>query len=359
MEDSNNEFICPECGTVVTQSHAVCPKCGANLDWGDAVLFAGIAPMQLGDIIDKSFRMTGTVFLRALVIVLILLVPAAVLLGEGSLEFYGTLGKMAQNEAFSTSTAFLPALLEAMGIFALALTLSLLLGLAGELAVTLLVRSELARSKMSWTEALGGAFKLRYLRALCVMLLQAAAIAGIVVVPFGLLILSRNGIIIALLGLLMLPLLIGLVIFLVIRWSMAFTTVACEDSGAIAAMNRSWFLIAGNWWRVFGILLLFGVLANFAVGIITTPVSLIALWDFYREYFKMLGTIGHGQPDPASIGRMLSSMGFGVGVSAALNMMLLTLVKPVYTTVLYFDLRARNGEFAARPPERSPSNPTP
>ncbi len=350
MEESANEFVCPQCATPVSPSDPVCPNCGLDLNWDDAAHFGAIVPMQLADIFDKTFRMFGKVFFRSLPIVLILFVPVVALLGEGSREFYGTIGRVMQEKGADPSTEAIFTIFRSMALFGLALLFSILVSMAGELSIILLVRQEFAKAHLTWTDAFKNALGVRYVRGLGVALLQVLVVGAIFGVPIGLLLLTGNGVVIALLGLLTIPVLLALVVFLLIRWSMAFTVVACEEEGVAAAMHRSWSLVAGNWWRVFGILLLLGVLANFAIGILTTPVSMVALWDFYREYFQMLGSIGHGEPDPAAIGRMISSMGIGVGISGALNMMLLTLVRPVYTTVLYFDLRARSGEFASQPP---------
>ncbi len=360
MEDPRNEFICPECGTPVTQSDHVCPQCGLDLNWDDAVLFAAVAPMQVAEIFDQTFRKFGAVILRALPLILILFVPVAALLGVGSREFYGTVGQVMQEKGADMSTEAAMAIVRSLGVFGLALLFALLMSMAGELAVTRLVRYEYARDRLPWTEAFKNAFGIRYFRGLGVALIEVVAVVGIFGIPLGLLLMTGSGVVIALLGLLTVPLLLAIVAFLLIRWSMAFTVVACEDEGVVAALRRSWDLLTGNWWRVFGILVLLGILANVAIGILTTPVSMVALGDFYGEYFKMLGSIGHGEPDPAVIGRMLSSMGIGVGISGALNMMLLTLMRPVYTTVLYFDLRARNGEFASTapaPPSGAPPAP--
>ena len=354
MEETGTDFICPQCSTPVSPSDLTCPHCGLDLNWDDVALFGAVAPMHLGEILDKTFRMLGKVFFRALPIVLILFVPVVGLLGEGSREFYGTIGRVLQETGGDPSAETVVAIFQSMALFGLALLFSILVSMAGELAVTLLVRQEFAKTRLTWTEAFKHALGMRYVRGLGVALLETLVIAGIFGIPIGVLVLTGNGVVIALLGLLTVPVLLVLAVFLLIRWSMAFTIVACEEEGVIAALNRSWSLVAGNWWRVFGILLLLGVLANVAIGIITTPVSMVMLWDFYGEYFRMLGSIGHGDPDPAAIGRMVSSMGIGVGISGALNLMLLGLARPVYTTVLYFDLRARNGEFAS--PHHTPTS---
>ena len=104
-------------------------------------------------------------------------------------------------------------------------------------------------------------------------------------------------------------------------------------------------------------LFLFGVITQFAVSIITTPITFVAMWRTYVEYFRMLGSMRQSTPDPEALSGVLSGMGFGAGISASLSFMLTMLIEPVYLTLLYFDLRARRGEFPTpepQPPEQGP-----
>ena len=349
------EFICPVCGADVTLSDTVCPQCRALLEWDTAPVRADnsaevrgpgqdLAPMGLGDIFDRTFRLFGRSFTRAIVVVLIVFVPVSIVLIEGSREFYSSIGAITEESA-STSTPGAEevfGMLRAFGLFGAALSLALLASLASELAVTILIRSEFVGSTMRWNEALKGAMSIRLLRAIGVVIVEGVVIVGVMVVPAVFAALSGGGI-----GAVVLSLLAACacIAFLLIRWSLAFTVVGCENQGVWKSLQRSWVLVEEHWWRVFGILALMAILANFAVALITTPLSMVAFWDFYREYFKALGSAGAGRPDPVLMGKAMGTMGPGVGLSMSLSMMLLALTKPVYTTILYFDLRARRREF--------------
>jgi len=358
MNEPNFEFVCPECGAQVTESDSVCPQCRTTLEWDTGLSVAGktekpeehvpdVGPMRLGDIFDWAFRLFGRTFTRSILVMLILFVPVSLLLIEGSREFYGTIGRIAQEGGGTSAQGLdeLAGMLRSFGLFGLALLLAFLATLAGELAVTLLIRNEFARTSTTWREALGGALSIRYLRALGVVLVQIIVVCGVVfgvvLIPVILVSIAGGGALVVVLAFLIA---FGCIVYFLIRWSLAFTVVACEDRGIGASLGRSWALVAEKWWRTFGILLLMGVLVNFAIALVVTPLSLIAFWDFYREYFKALGTAGTGQPDPAMLGKAMSSIGPGVGLSMTLNFMLLTMTKPVYTTVVYVDLCARKRE---------------
>src|SRR5262249_60338781 len=47
-----------------------------------------------------------------------------------------------------------------------------------------------------------------------------------------------------------------LTVWIWIRFSLAAPAVILEGAGPIAALRRSWQLVRGSWWRVFGISLL-------------------------------------------------------------------------------------------------------
>ncbi|WP_165954025.1 hypothetical protein, partial [Streptomyces sp. 8K308] len=67
-----------------------------------------------------------------------------------------------------------------------------------------------------------------------------------------------------------------LAIWLWIQFSLAAPALMLERQGVIAAMRRSWKLVTGSWWRVFGIQVLILVLLTIVGGIIEFPTTLIA-----------------------------------------------------------------------------------
>jgi flagellar biosynthesis protein FlhB len=61
---------------------------------------------------------------------------------------------------------------------------------------------------------------------------------------------------------------IPLAIYLAIRWSFALQIAALERRGPLQAIARSSELVSGSWWRVFGIMLLVGILVAIVGGIV-------------------------------------------------------------------------------------------
>src|SRR3954447_1825844 len=60
------------------------------------------------------------------------------------------------------------------------------------------------------------------------------------------------------------------------RWSLAAPALMLENASVMTAMRRSWRIVRGSTWRVFGILLLAGIIVNIGQAVITVPVGLLA-----------------------------------------------------------------------------------
>jgi hypothetical protein len=65
-------------------------------------------------------------------------------------------------------------------------------------------------------------------------------------------------------------------VYVYVRLSLAPAVLVLERSGIRTAMRRSGVLVKGDWWRVFGILLLVQVIAGFVSSVLTVPFLLVA-----------------------------------------------------------------------------------
>jgi hypothetical protein len=79
--------------------------------------------------------------------------------------------------------------------------------------------------------------------------------------------------------LLVIGILAAIVCYLYVQTTLLFTTpaVMLERQGVIAAMSRSRALVAGSWWRVFGIFLLATIMAEIIASIIVIPFALFGI----------------------------------------------------------------------------------
>ncbi|HVN11941.1 MAG TPA: glycerophosphoryl diester phosphodiesterase membrane domain-containing protein [Kineosporiaceae bacterium] len=61
-----------------------------------------------------------------------------------------------------------------------------------------------------------------------------------------------------------------------VRWALAAPALVLEHAPVTTAMRRSWRLVGGSAWRVFGILLLAGIIVSIGQAVITVPVGILA-----------------------------------------------------------------------------------
>ncbi|HLU57939.1 MAG TPA: hypothetical protein VKZ81_20970 [Pseudonocardia sp.] len=110
---------------------------------------------------------------------------------------------------------------------------------------------------------------------------------------------------------------LAFVAYLVVRWALATTAYVLEPIGVTAALGRSWRLVRGSWWRVFGILL--------ACTLVVAAVAVV-----------VLGVFGVLTPEPQDASQIVRS--------AIATIVLGTVTTPFGTAVvglLYLDQRIR------------------
>lgn len=115
--------------------------------------------------------------------------------------------------------------------------------------------------------------------------------------------------------------------------ALSFTTSALilEGQSVTGAMGRSRELIKGDWWRVFGILLLAGIIGSVVAQVIQTPFGLVGGGSFGSGF----GTSGANPFDMTTSSIAIQSLG---------QMVASTVAGPItagVTALLYIDRRMR------------------
>ncbi|WP_237109185.1 glycerophosphoryl diester phosphodiesterase membrane domain-containing protein [Nonomuraea sp. MG754425] len=88
------------------------------------------------------------------------------------------------------------------------------------------------------------------------------------------------------------------------RFAFASPAVVLEGRGPIDAMRRSWNLVSGDFWRVFGILLLTSLLVGLVASILTVPFTLAG---------TMFGVLGAGSVTNTVVTAVLIAIGGTLG----------------------------------------------
>jgi hypothetical protein len=310
-----------------------------------------ITPLQLGDIFDRTFKLIGSTVVRNLIIGAVFLIPAGLFLAIGLDIFFTSIGGLLQSGPTDPEAMGNPLVLLGGSLLAFFLFLGLyaLASYAATLGITTVACAEFSAEPMSWEDSLRVVFSTRYLKALGQIILQFLTYAGIFLLPYMMIIgaAASDVPVLGILGFLLMMLAVILVLYISNRWSFALQAIAWEDAGVLEALRRSWDLVRGNWWRVFGILLLFSIILQFALSILLAPVYLVAFWGLISDFIRMASLEG-GPPDMDAIVAALDSISIRVTAVAFFSSILTLLITPLYTSILYFDLRARAGEFRRR-----------
>ena len=107
-----------------------------------------------------------------------------------------------------------------------------------------------------------------------------------------------------------------------VRWFSASYAVVIEGKGPIAGLGRSWNLVTGSWWRVFGIGLVFAVVIIVAAMVISIPIGIV-------------GGIAGGEESAGVVGAIVG------GVATVV----VTPFAYIAGVLIYFDLRVRKEGF--------------
>ena len=302
---------CPNCGTANAPGAAYCAACGVELGTASAAPAGGgsIPPRGLGALLDESFRVYRANFWQ---FVAIAAVPAA--------------ANVLANVFFATGEPPL-AVLGAIMILAY-----IVLSIVAVGAIVFGVARHYVRGEVDVVECYSHAFQVGVLLIaqgiVVTVALGAAFVAGIVMVVVGAFAqLGGDGAetagqaLLVIGGLLTLA---GVVIavWLGVNWFCAAHAVVIEGKGPIAGLGRSWNLVRGSWWRIFGIGLVFAIVIVVAAMVISIPIGIIGGLAF--------AAVGGG---------IVASIGGGAAT------ILVTPFAYIAGTLIYFDLRVRKEGF--------------
>ena len=126
---------------------------------------------------------------------------------------------------------------------------------------------------------------------------------------------------------------IVVVVWLSVSWSLATPAYVLEGVGVTEALRRSWFLVTGRFWPVFGIQLLGGIIAAVIAAVIALP-------------FQFIGTalgVATANGDPAAITSLPVLLITAIGAIIATT--LTTPFQAGVSGLLYVDQRMRREGF--------------
>jgi hypothetical protein len=119
---------------------------------------------------------------------------------------------------------------------------------------------------------------------------------------------------------------IGVTVYLGIALSLAAPALLLEAVGPIAALRRSWRLVRGSWWRLFGILLLTSIVVGVLSSVIAVPLT---------QGAGAIVAAGQGSTGTLIVGAALNAL------AELLTGTVFTPFSAAVTALLYIDRRMR------------------
>jgi len=127
-------------------------------------------------------------------------------------------------------------------------------------------------------------------------------------------------------------------IWVSIRLTLAVPAVVLEGAGPVDALRRSWQLVQGSWWRVFGITLLAGIVVAFIGFILQLPFNIVSSLAGDGSGFPAMFNAGSS----AAVTAAPTTLGIVVGAIGSI--IAATCTRPIsagVTVLLYTDMRIR------------------
>ncbi|MDN5837793.1 MAG: glycerophosphoryl diester phosphodiesterase membrane domain-containing protein [Yaniella sp.] len=128
-------------------------------------------------------------------------------------------------------------------------------------------------------------------------------------------------------ALLLLPLIP--VLYFMTRWCLVAAAMIVEDIGPFAAMRRSWSLTRGNFWRTFGIGVLFTIIVSIVQGVILTPLMM----------FSSFAILGAGTEAEFNLATVIVNTIISA-ISTLITFVIYNMLA-IVTNALYYDYRFR------------------
>lgn len=249
-----------------------------------------LRPLEVGDLLDETFRMYRRHFFLFAGISVILSIPLAALAGYSFFTLFANLVKQTGTDQPPDFASLTPSL-AAFALFGL-MNLALYPFLYGAITYAA-CESAMGRPVTVWG-ALGAAFR-RYLHIALYLILIVLMAVMFCLLPLW--------------------------IWIWVGWVAVMPVMFVENTGLITAMGRSWRLVQGRWWRTFLIVFLMFILVEVVASALGA--------------FLYLGQ--------ALLSIVLSTY-LSLAISEGASILIASLVNPILQIALvliYFDLRVR------------------
>ncbi|MEP7158369.1 MAG: hypothetical protein ABI797_03000 [Chloroflexota bacterium] len=313
----------------------------------------GFYPLDIGRVFGLTFSLFRFRWKTFVGVSLLVIVPVAAIQAFAttlsSPDMYSELAEIARGRSFDALARFFTAALAVSLVLGLIIGIATYIGTAAVTDLTVKVFGGVAANGVGSLKRALSRFVTLGVLYLFVFLATVVVVAVGVFVGMGLFLATATGGQIipgptVFLALIIFVATAVVLLFLVVRWTLAVQVAMVESAGAMTSLRRSWHLVAGSGWRVFGYILAFGLLVALIAGVIGAIVSLVL------NPVRIIG-LSTIEIDPTryAIATFVSTIIAGVLVP----------IPTIATTLLYYDLRFRKSERMPEPGQGLPTDQPP
>ncbi|MFE1300246.1 glycerophosphoryl diester phosphodiesterase membrane domain-containing protein [Streptomyces sp. NPDC058731] len=290
-----------------------------------------LRPLGVGEILDGAVSTMRTYWRTVLGISLTVAVVTQVLV----VLLQGLALDTASADALSDPSATFGEVTRAMGDSLLNSAVVFLISMIGTVTATALLTTVTSRAVLGRPVTVAEAWRdarsqlPRLFGLIVLLILISAVLVGVGILPGILVAVTAStdaGAALAVLGGLAASV---VVLWLMIRFSLASPALMLEKQGIRKSMSRSVKLVRGSWWRVFGIQLLAAIIANIVAAIVVLPFTFIA------AAFNGGGISGFVNGDVGWTFLIIS------GIGSVIGSMITFPISAGVTVLLYIDQRIR------------------
>jgi hypothetical protein len=304
---------------------------------------------MFAELLDRTFHIMSRTWVTTLILGGVLFVPSSYLIGWAYGRLFEVLGKVGgmagDNPTLLLTTLGMAYLWLVIGVLAQGLVQLLVRACVTEHAGRA-ARGENPASTLVITHVIGKKYgrligqRLLQLTILSITFgaaaMAAGAAAAVAVALHATLLAILLGGLLGCAGL-------ALTIWLSVRFAVTLESLVIDGAKVEESFDRSASVVRGNWWRVFGYTLLFGLMVSFASSLIATPIVLFSGLRRYVQFVEALlrGTSGTEGGNTLLLS-LLAGMGRRMGLFQYVSSLLGSFVTPVFMTLLFLELKKRH-----------------
>ena len=297
-----------------------------------------LRPLAVGDILSGAFTLirrnpVATLGIAAIVELLAGVVTTVISWSEQKLTYHLLRTLKSESAAGHVSgTTFA----HFFGSFLSFFFVTLVITLVAESILTGMLTGALGRGLIGDKVTIGEAWRIARIGSVIAVTLLILVIAigpwivvGALVAALAVAKITAGAVLLGVVGFLAL---IPVTIWISVQLVVAVPAIVLEHASPVAALRRSWQLVRGSWWRVFGIYLLTSVVVFVIAAIIEIPFTIIRV------------VIGHGGSPLAGLASTAAPSLLALIIGGIGTVIATTITRPVSAGVivlLYADLRMR------------------